>query len=450
MPQPSNRRLVTEDKIANFVSADSKTHALQDEVRTALANNLKTSGTPEYAAINSAVAAAAKDVSGGSTAVQLRTDAGPDYSVSFDDGQPFVTATEADGITSKVKQLSALDASGARLETLTDDSGYSFAIVYEDPVTKVWNLQYGIRDDGSIYQNTGSTVPIAAGPDIVCVGDSLTQGAGANGNPWPSLLQTRLTALNKPRTVRNLGVGGEQSCDIAARYAGGTMLAMPAGGVWPASGSVNLTITNDDKTSTTSFLVQGNTGLNPCTIQGVSGTWTVIWNTTNSVYTATRVGTGTATTVNKPRPIVPAAAVDRASDILIIWVGRNNASNPDRIMSDIHTMIQHQRTARGGYLVVGVHNGAGEGTGTGVYTNITNLEAQMKKEFGRYFINQRRYMIDYGLADAGVSATTQDTADIAADIPPTSLRTDAVHYNSLSYPLIANLVADRLIETGQI
>lgn len=377
--------------------------------------------------------------------LKLLSDAGPDWQVGYDDGTPFVTATETDGITSKIKQLAPLAAAGARFEELTDDSGYSFAVVYEDPVSKVWRLQYGIRDDGTIYQATAA--PTVPGPDIVCAGDSLTAGAGGSGTTYPSVLQGLLTAAGRLGTVRNLGVGGEQSPDIAARYAGGTMLALPSGGSIPASGSVNMTITNDDKAATTSFIVQANTGLNPCTIAGITGT--LVWNAGTSVYTFTRTTAGSAVAVTRPQPIISAASKDRASDILIVWAGRNNATQTARVLSDIATMLDHQRAAVPRSFVLGILNGAGEGVGTGVYNAIVSGAASMKQLYGRRFIDVRRYLIDYGLADAGITPTTQDTTDINADIVPTSLRSDAIHLNAAGYTLVGRFVFDRLVEIGQ-
>jgi len=376
---------------------------------------------------------------------------GPTWQVVFDDGTPpFVTATEADGITSKVKQLAGLAASGARFEELTADSGYSFAIVYENPATKVWNLQYGIRDDGSMYQPSVSAagVPMLPGPDVVCVGDSLTAGAGGNGTSYPGVLQQLLTASGRPGVVRNLGVGGEQSSDMAARYAGGTMLAMPAGGVWPDQGSVDVVVTNDDKASTASFIVQNNVGLNPCTFAGVPGTWSLAWSAASSKYVATRNAAGTAFAVTKPAPIISAASKDRASDILIVWAGRNNATQTARVLSDIATMVNHQRAATPIWLVIGILNGAGEGIGTSVYNAVTASAATEKQLYGRRFIDARRYLIDYGLQDAKITPTAQDTADVSADIVPSSLRSDAIHLNAIGYQLVGQLVYDRLVEIG--
>jgi len=374
------------------------------------------------------------------------TTGAPDFTVAFDDGAPFVAADEQNGITSKIRRLRGLDATGARFETLSDDTGLAFAVVYEDPTTKLWKLQWGIRDDGTLYMNTAA--PLPPGPDVMWGGDSLSQGAGGNGTNAPGVLQAQMVANGKPGTVRNLGVGGEQSPEIAARVAGGTMLAMPEGGTWPASGSVNIVVTNDDKVVTTSFILQGSAGLNPCTIAGA--VWTVTYNTGTSKYVATRVGTGAAIPATRPSAIISAASRDRASDVFVLWAGRNNATATARVLSDVATMVRHQRAALSRALVLGVLNGANEGTGTGVYNAIVNLNATEKQLYGTRFLDVRRYLIDYGLTDAGITPTTQDQADLTADLVPTSLRSDGIHLNATGYTLVGKLVYGRLAELGWI
>ena len=51
-----------------------------------------------------------------------------------------------------------------------------------------------------------------SGLSIACIGDSITQGVGAEGKPYPSQLATRLNA-----TVKNLGVSGSSLCEGGAR-----------------------------------------------------------------------------------------------------------------------------------------------------------------------------------------------------------------------------------------
>jgi lysophospholipase L1-like esterase len=53
---------------------------------------------------------------------------------------------------------------------------------------------------------------VLSGLSIACIGNSITQGVGAEGNPYPSQLAKRLNA-----TVKNLGVSGTSLCEGGAR-----------------------------------------------------------------------------------------------------------------------------------------------------------------------------------------------------------------------------------------
>ena len=55
-------------------------------------------------------------------------------------------------------------------------------------------------------------VNVLKGLSIACIGNSITQGVGANGNPYPTQLASRLNA-----TVKNLGVSGTSLCEGGAR-----------------------------------------------------------------------------------------------------------------------------------------------------------------------------------------------------------------------------------------
>ena len=55
-------------------------------------------------------------------------------------------------------------------------------------------------------------VNVLKGLSIACIGNSITQGVGANGNPYPTQLGSRLNA-----TVKNLGVSGTSLCEGGAR-----------------------------------------------------------------------------------------------------------------------------------------------------------------------------------------------------------------------------------------
>lgn len=291
---------------------------------------------------------------------------------------------------------------------------------------------------------------------VVGWGDSLT----AWTTSWPVHLATILATLRPGVAVHQRGVGGETSTGIAARQGALPYLVLPVAGAIPAATTpAEVTLTSAGGGASWPLL-RGNafpiamTG----TLAGVPGTLTkdpaTPWNQSDvhlvtDKYYFTRTTAGTAVTLTRPAALVLDDATARKGDVPVIWAGRNGPANA-RVLSDIQAMVNNRAPQDASYLVLSVTNGAGEGTGTGAYTTITSLNASLLAEYGRRYLDVRRYLIDYGLADLGITPTTQDTTDVAADTIPASLRVDAIHLTTAAQLRIAQLIADRLIEIGAI
>jgi hypothetical protein len=191
-------------------------------------------------------------------------------------------------------------------------------------------------------------------------------------------------------------------------------------------------------------------------LAGIPGTLTLVQPTpepqyqhhADDYYLFTRTTAGTATPVTRPEPLLLDNAQARRNDIQILWYGRNNHTATARVLSDIEASVQYLTPAAPRFLVLAVCNGLNEGTGTATHTSITGLNAQLLAKYGRRFVDIRSYLIKYGLADAGITPTSQDTTDMAADTIPASLRVDSVHFTAAGYTVVGNLVAKRLKEMG--
>lgn len=130
---------------------------------------------------------------------------------------------------------------------------------------------------------------------------------------------------------------------------------------------------------------------------------------------------------------------------VVIWAGRNNYTDPVTVKADIAAMVASLGHTR--YLVMGVINGnypPGENVGGSGYNTIVGLNADLATLYGTRFIDIRSYLISSGLADAGITPTSQDLTDIANDIVPLSLRADNVHLNTAGNALVAAKVAASL------
>jgi hypothetical protein len=133
---------------------------------------------------------------------------------------------------------------------------------------------------------------------------------------------------------------------------------------------------------------------------------------------------------------------DRDANTFIIWMGRNNSARPHETYAELAAALKHIKSLNARFLIVSVTNGGGESLGSPYYYNVVNLNALLRKQFPREFVDVRTKLIRSASTDTG------DQTDRAADIPPRSLRGDNVHFNDAGQQIIAETLAQRLTELG--
>lgn len=313
-------------------------------------------------------------------------------------------------------------------------------------------------------------------PGIICWGDSLTNGSSGNVS-YPHTLQKYLDVyiagvydlrysldsfeglsiidwddykISIP--VVNMGAGRENSATILGRsgvlpYVVSENFTIPA-----ETEGVTLEIVAEDDRSVTP-LIAGDGGVNPVTIAGVQGTLTRVsgaqtWKP--HTYQFTRLEAGTEIPVEKGTKIVTAVTDAYQDYIHIVWLGTyDNAVNPEKLVSDTKALLQRQNINTERYLVIGPC--ASNGTWSMSSTNILeSIDSAMLQAFGDRYINLRKYLIEDGLRDAGVTATTQDKQSLAAGKIPNSFRsnTSGADLNGVAYELLGKLVYERMDRLG--
>lgn len=346
--------------------------------------------------------------------------------------QQIVDSTEV--LMGEAIGIQAQDTAVTRLSVAIVDEDDRRTWIEADEAGKPTKRALDMITEGLDLTGAGVTMREFSGPDIACPGDSLTRGSGGEGTSYPGVL-AGLTG----RTVWNLGVGGETSPTIAGRAGGRPWLATVAGSSIPASGGVTVTLLADDG-SAVNPLLQGSAGLNPVRIQGVEGTLSLAAGT----YTFTRAAAGAAVSVRSPAPVITAAALDRRGDITVMWWGENDGTNDaTQIIGRQRATIEALTVLHPRYLVIGLS--------TSTAAARAPMEAQFLTEYGRRFINIRKYLSSTAaLTAGGISPSTQDTTDIGVGRVPDSLRSDATHLNAAGYTLVAGQVNARLREMGWI
>lgn len=285
--------------------------------------------------------------------------------------------------------------------------------------------------------------------NVACTGDSLTYGYGAS--PGSTDYPTVLTKLCG-KTVYNLGVSGESTDEILARQGGFPAIINPV--IIPADTS-NVEITfigtvNIGGENTTLLRKDSGKLVNPVIIDGVEGNISA----SNNKYYFTRLKDGTAHEVKRPQYVITKEMREHKDDIQIIFMGTNGGwmitaddaeTRIKKLTSQIDMMIDYNTSKK--YIIIGMHYFYS----WVLYNGLTKeqLENAMLLKYGNHYINLRKYMIKYGLADAGLTATEKDTEAINnGNVPPSLLYSDGIHGNAYFYNILANLVNKKGIELG--
>lgn len=281
-------------------------------------------------------------------------------------------------------------------------------------------------------------------------GDSLTNGTGAEGSDYSyaGAYPAQLANLIGQEVI-NLGVGGETLETILGRQGGLPMMVQPV--TIPAEAQTVLIKLQSITGEAAAPLLQSASkekGVNPVRIGDVEGTLT--YDTTLG-YCFQRTASGAAVTLKHPVPLVT-AAMQQSSDntILLLWLGQNNAVDAelkedmtlfaDRLTAAVRTAAAHAGTDRYLVLAAPISN---PNTPTGSISAYEPLYQRMQYALGSHYINIADYLIDYGLADAGVTPTETDLTDIELRRIPTSLVNGRPHLNATGYQLVANQVYER-------
>lgn len=315
-------------------------------------------------------------------------------------------------------------------------------------------------------------------PGIVCWGDSLTTGSSGNVS-YPHTLQKYLDVyicdiydlrysleikeglssmewddykISIP--VVNMGAGREDTATILGRsgilpYVVSADFVIPAG-----MESVPVAIESENGKTVTP-LIAGDGGVNPVTIAGIPGTLTRTASVSQRdqyVYHFTRLEAGQEVSIEKGTQVVTAAAAAYQDYIHIVWLGTYEASgNPDKLVSDTKALLQRQDINTDRYLVIGpcTYNGSWQ---MGSPHAMDSIDSAMLQAFGDRYINLRKYLMEDGLRDAKISATSQDKQNISNGTVPNSFRSHAngADLNGVAYELLGKLVYERMDRLGYL
>lgn len=273
-------------------------------------------------------------------------------------------------------------------------------------------------------------------PRIICWGDSLTAGVGGNGVTYPNVLAD----LIKLKVI-NLGVGGEETKEIAIRQ--GAISVYTNELVIPKDiQDVEISLYHEQGESV-KLGIQGDSGLNPCEINGVVGE--ITYNSADDKMYFRRKTQGSEVTVENGTQLITEGMKNKNSnDILVIFTGSNDnidVYNVQNIIDIQRQMIEYSGNEK--YIIIGL-------TSKDYMSGIEDINNILMEEYGENFIDIKKYILENGLADVGIQATDQDKIDIENGKIPSSLRVDSIHGNSYFYRVVGQQVYNKIIQLGYI
>lgn len=291
--------------------------------------------------------------------------------------------------------------------------------------------------------------------DAATWGDSVT--AGTDGDETFSYQYYLRPLIAKKYNIINCGVGGENVPTIAARQ-GGLPAYTQYGIVLPAE-QTPVIIGNDADSglrssydySIVSPLKQwgweedGHAKINPCYIDGQK----CIMKYSGGNYTLERYAPVSAEIAARGITsgsilITNACKTVKYADLNIIFVGINGGwSTPQDLADKVQKMINFCDSEK--YIVMTQYV-----DGTGNSTQMLAVENEFYKRFAANAIFLRKYFVEHGLYDAGLTNTAEDIAAVAAGLTPPQLLADGTHPTQSTYNLIAKQIYQKMIELGFI
>ena len=311
-------------------------------------------------------------------------------------------------------------------------------------------------------------------PGIVCWGDSLTLGSAGNIS-YPAVLQTyidtyfcdiydfRSTIENADEFARlkwddyrvsvpviNMGAGPEDSYTILGRsgaipYVLGKEVVIPAG-----TEPVEIALESENGKNVAP-LTGGNAGVNNVHIGGIEGTLSIdssAYYYSGYHYYFTRTSAGKETTL-PAGTVVETAASDQYRDYIhVVCIGTyGKFTDGEELVAQVKSLLARQEKNPDRFIVLGLCS-----VNNSTYSTYTldSIDMAMMQAFGNKYINVRKYLVEDGLQDAGITPTKDDTLRISSGMVPVSFTTsnNSIELNGKAYTLIGKLIYSRMESLG--
>ncbi len=135
----------------------------------------------------------------------------------------------------------------------------------------------------------------------------------------------------------------------------------------------------------------------------------------------------------------------RADWVNVFWYGHNNQTESDRIVADLAASIARLAPGNHRFLVLALVNQATaqEARGGEDYEGILRTNRILQAQWPSHFLDIREFLVTQ--ADR---SRWDDDRDFLRDVPPASLRHDAIHLNDEGSARVARRVRNELASRG--
>ena len=277
---------------------------------------------------------------------------------------------------------------------------------------------------------------------LIDIGDSLTAGAGGEGVTM-SNVASRL--LPETYTIKNMGIGGENTLTIGARQGGIPMyikesITIPSdrtkveipSGLYSSYNNTNVTPLTQGFGGFPPSNIKGSGGINPCYIDGIE----CVLAKRSGKYFINRTQISQTDYITKPNAVIVTSLSKQTKGILTIFIGQNGGyDSPSDLLNQINLIVKHKGDKN--VIIITSH---GNGTAETVQT--------IKNKYGNKLIDFKKYMSEKAIYDAllfklirndGTIPTLNDIHSMKLKKAPPSLLYDGIHLNKIGYELLGRL-----------